>query len=546
MISHPLVDDYIKMAESGEIVVNKERKLLFKIIKEKIYPRDDLYFDNDLIDKFIRFAEKNFFPLAKYQLFLIPFIFLFRKEDGEPHFDEYLYTLSRGGGKNGFMSARSSFFISPIYPIRDYDVTITANSEKQGKVSFEEVYETIQRRGLEDHFYLTKMSITGRANNSVFSFRTNNPKTMDSARDGCLEFDEIHQFEDDKAVKVQRSGLGKIAHARTFYNGTNGYVREGFYDKLIEKSMQILNGEVDDFRLFPFICKLDNADEVDDMKNWPKANPMLDESTPYAKRLLARTKADYDDLELEPSGRQEFMTKRMNLPEADLEKDVTSRDKLLACLRSPGIDLKGRSCVAGFDYASIRDFASVGLLFKNGDEFIWNQHSFARKAFLKAFKLKAPIEEWADKGLFTIVDGPSIDPRLLIAKLEEWRNFYQIELVCADGFRMDLLKPLLEEAGFEYEFLRNPGAIQSKVAPIIEDGFANERFIFENDNSMIWYTDNTYVKEDRDGNKRFLKKEPVRRKTDGFHALIAALYKRELVHESNVGEFLDMLEDWEF
>ena len=62
MISHPLVDDYIKMAERGEIVVNKERKLLFKIIKEKIYPRDDLYFDNDLIDKFYSFCGKEFFP----------------------------------------------------------------------------------------------------------------------------------------------------------------------------------------------------------------------------------------------------------------------------------------------------------------------------------------------------------------------------------------------------------------------------------------------------------------------------------------------------
>ena len=41
---------------------------------------------------------------------------------------------------------------------------------------------------------------------------------------------------------------------------------------------------------------------------------------------------------------------------------------------------------------------------------------------------------------------------------------------------MDLLKPLLEEEGFNYEFLRNPGAIQSYIAPIIEDGFANERF----------------------------------------------------------------------
>ena len=35
------------------------------------------------------------------------------------------------------------------------------------------------------------------------------------------------------------------------------------------------------------------------MSNWPKANPMFDETTPYAKRLLARTKADYDDLGLE-------------------------------------------------------------------------------------------------------------------------------------------------------------------------------------------------------------------------------------------------------
>ena len=64
MISHPLVDEYIELAEQGKIIVNHERKLLFKIIKEKIYPRDDLYFDNDLIDKFIRFADKNFFPLA--------------------------------------------------------------------------------------------------------------------------------------------------------------------------------------------------------------------------------------------------------------------------------------------------------------------------------------------------------------------------------------------------------------------------------------------------------------------------------------------------
>ena len=471
---------------------------------------------------------------------------MYFKKNNEPFFNEFLITLARGGGKNGFMSTRGAFFISPLNPVMNYDVTITANSEKQGKVSFEEVYETIQSKGLEKTYYLTKMQIIGIKHNSVFSFRTNNPKTMDSARDGCLEFDEIHQFEDDKAVKVQKSGLGKIPHARTFYNGTNGYVREGFYDKTIEKSMQILNGEIKDFRLFPFICKLDSPDEVDDERNWTKANPMLDESSDYAQRLWEITRSDYKDLELSPSGRQEFMTKRMNLPEADLEKDITSREKLLATQRNSEVDLLGRSCVAGFDYASIRDFASVGLLFKDGNNFIWKQHTFARKQFVRDFKLKAPIDNWEREGLLTLVDGPSIDPRLLIKKLVEWREEYQIELVCADSFRMDLLKPLLEEEGFNYEFLRNPGAIQSYIAPIIEDGFANERFVFGNDRMMLWYTDNTYVSEDKSGNKRFLKKEPIRRKTDGFHAFIAALYKRELIEEGNASEFLSAIADWNF
>ncbi|AXQ79433.1 terminase large subunit [Streptococcus chenjunshii] len=546
MITHPYFEDYIKLIETGEIKVNKERLMLIDVLREKVLSRDDIYFDEELIDNYVRFAEKNFFPLAKYQKFITPFIFLFHKETGEVFFDEYLITLARGGGKNGFMSTRGAFFISPLYPIKNYDVTITANSEKQGKVSFEEVYETIQAKGLESHYYLTKMSITGRANNSVFAFRTNNPKTMDSARDGCLEFDEIHQFEDTKAVDVQRSGLGKVAHPRTFYNGTNGYVRGGFYDKLVEESMQILKGEVDDFKLFPFICKLDEPDEVDDISNWPKANPMLDEDTPYAKRLFSQVKKDYDKLELNPSGRQEFMTKRMNLPEADLEKDVTTREKLLATLRQPEIDLAGRSCVAGFDYASIRDFASVGLLFKNGDEFIWKQHSFVRQDFIRDFRPKAPLSDWEEQGLLTIVNEPSIDPRHLVNKLIEWREMYQIEIVCADGFRMDLLKPLLDDAGFEYEFLRNPGAIQSKVAPIIEDAFANERFVFFEDKMMLWYTDNTFVKEDGNGNKRYLKKEPVRRKTDGFHALVSALYKRELIAEGNAADFLEAIADWDF
>lgn len=505
-----------------------------------------MYFDYEMIENYIRFSEKQFFPLALYQKFISSFVFLYWKETGRVVFREFLITLGRGGGKNGWMSTLGAFFISPLHGIDGYNTTITANSEDQAKMSFDEVYTVIQKRKLEKHFDAKKTAITGKATNSVFKYRTNNPKTMDSARDGCLFFDEIHQFEDNSPVKVQRSGLGKIRNPRTFYFGTNGYVRDGFYDQQIERSMKILEGKTDRIGYFPFICKLDDIKEMDKPELWAKANPMFNEKSDYAEQIYSEVMEDYLDLEESPSGRQEFVIKRMNFTEGDGERDVAPYDQIKAAAEMEIPELDGRSCAAGFDYANIRDFASVGLLFKCSGQLVWMQHSYVRKGFLDEFKPKAPIREWEEMGIVTVVDEPSIDPRHLVDWLVEKGEIYQIEIVAADGFRMDLLKPLLEEQGFEYEFIRNPAGVQAKVAPIIEDGFANGRINFCQDPMMKWYTHNTYVKEDARGNRTYLKKEPVRRKTDGFHAFIAAIYKRELISEIDVDSALDMLESIDF
>jgi len=284
---------------------------------------------------------------------------------------------------------------------------------------------------------------------------------------------------------------------------------------------------------------------MEDPVFWAKANPMFNEQTEYAEQVFSEVMEDYLDLEESPSGRQEFVIKRMNFTEGDGERDVAPWEQVLATNR-PIPDLSGRNCVAGFDYASIRDFASVGLLFKVNGKIVWMQHSFVRKGFLDAFKPKAPIREWAELELVTIVDEPSIDPRRLVKWLVDKRETYDIELVAADSFRMDLLKPLLEDEGFETEFIRNPAGVQAKIAPIIEDGFAHEHFIFGDDPMMRWYTNNTYVKEDPRGNRTYLKKEPVRRKTDGFHAFIAALYKRDRINEFDIEEALNALQNIDF
>ncbi|MBT2823082.1 MULTISPECIES: terminase TerL endonuclease subunit [Staphylococcus] len=541
MIQNVHVDNYIQLWKTGKILLNKERILLIAYLEKHILSRDDLYFDEEQIENFIKFTEKWYFPLQSFQKFIVPFVFLFEKEGNFLFYEQFFITLGRGGGKNGLITALSNYFISYLHGVPNYDISVVANSEDQAKTSFEEAYNMIERNDLEDTFYLTKLVITDTETKSRFRFRTSNAGTKDGGREGCVIYDEIHRYEDSETVDVFSSGLGKVKWPREFFIGTDGFVREGFLDKLKERSMSILNGETPDDRLFPFICKLDDPLEVDDPDMWEKANPMFSKPmSDYAKGLFRKVKNQYNEMSFSPTKRQEFMTKRMNLPEVDLEKVVAPWEEILATNR-PFPQLERKQCIGGLDYASIKDFAAVGLLFREGEDYIWKSHSFVRKGFLDAVKLKAPIHEWEEKGLLTILDEPSIDPLHIVLWFDKMRETYGLEKVIADNYRMDLLRPLFEEYGIDVEIIKNPRAIQSLLAPRVETMFANHHIIFDDNPLMRWYTNNVAVKIKPDGNKEYLKKDEVRRKTDGFQALVHALYRADELLEVDLNDSLDFL-----
>lgn len=541
MISNKHVDEYIRLWKSGKILLNKERILLIAYLERDVLSRDDLHFDEAQIENFIKFTERWYFTLQPFQKFIVPFVFLFENEDNFLYYEQFFITLGRGGGKNGLITALSNYFISYLHDIPNYDISVVANSEEQAKTSFEEAYNMIERNELEDMFYLTKLVITDQETKSRFRFRTSNAGTKDGGREGCVIYDEIHRYENSETVDVFSSGLGKVKHPREFFIGTDGYVREGFLDKMKERSLSLLNGDTPDDRIFPFICKLDDPLEVDDSTMWEKANPMFSEPmSDYAKGLFRKVKNQYNEMTFSPTKRQEFMTKRMNLPEVDLEKVVAPWEDILATNR-PFPILENRQCIGGLDYASIKDFAAVGLLFRDGDDYIWKSHSFVRKGFLDSVKLKAPIYDWEKDGLLTIVDEPSINPYHIVRWFDTMRENYGLEKVIADNFRMDLLRPVFEEFGIEIEVIKNPRAIQSLLAPRIETIFANHNLVFDDNPLMRWYTNNVAVKIRPDGNKEYIKKDEIRRKTDGFQALVHSLYRADELLEADIGNSLDFL-----
>ncbi|WP_204181897.1 terminase TerL endonuclease subunit [Staphylococcus sp. GDY8P152P] len=538
MIRNKYVDNYIKQWRDGKIVFNQERIDLVNYLENEVLIKDNIHFDNETIDKCIKFINKWYFPVQDYQKFIIAFIFLMDDEIDTPYFTEFALFMGRGAGKNGFISAISDFMTTPIHGIKKYDISIVANSEDQAKTSFNEIYDVLlenKRNKTGERpkapYEVSKTEIKNRSTNSIIKYNTSNTKTKDGGREGCVIFDEIAIYESADMVNVKRGGLGKVPHDRTFYISTDGFVREGFMDSMKDRVLEVLAGKNTEDRIFPFYCKLDNPNEIDNADMWEKANPMLHPPlTGYASNLKRKIKEEYNVLHINRSNKPEFVTKRMNLPEQDPESVVAPWEEIKAT-NKPFPELENKACIGGLDYALVRDFASVGLLFRENDQYYWKTHSFIRREFLETTHLEPPIEQWADDGLLTIVDDDVIDISYIVNWFIQQQQKYNLTKVISDNFRTDIVRRPFEDAGIPLEVIKNPTAIHGLLAPRIDTMFAKKQITFGDNPLMRWFTNNVAVKMQPDGSKKYIKKDEVRRKTDGFHAMLHALYRADEILE---------------
>ena len=59
MIQNKYVTEYIEMYRAGKIKLNKERIMLIEYLEKYILIRDDLYFDNEMHEDYIKFTENG-------------------------------------------------------------------------------------------------------------------------------------------------------------------------------------------------------------------------------------------------------------------------------------------------------------------------------------------------------------------------------------------------------------------------------------------------------------------------------------------------------
>lgn len=525
---HPAIDTYMSMVENGEIESCQEQKVLMKFLRDKL---KGAVIKSDLIDKAIERMNKYFDgKLMPWQEFITAFVFGVYDTDDMIMFNEFLIMMGRGGGKTGFMSRLELALVS-TEPVKQYHVDIVATSEDQAKESFDEFYEILdddkknnQGKRFRKHFYFTKEQYVFKKTKSRVRYRTNNAKTKDGGRQGCVIFDEIHAYEDESSIKVFISGLGKKRNPRRFYFTTDGNNRGGYLDLLKDESKLILNGDRPNRKTFPFICKLDDKEELHDKTKWEKANPSLR----YFPTLMNEMIDEYEKLEDRGSSLVEFMTKRMNLPTSDSHENVTDWDNIAKASEEDLPNLVGLPCIGGIDYADTSDFVVTGLLFKKDDIYYWLSHTFICHRALQGRNYKVPIEQGVNEGKITIIRDDAISPSHVAGWFMEQSKHYQIKDICTDLYRISYLSDEFEKNGFNKLTLARSGTrTHTELEPFVNEIFAFGRIKWGKDFMMNWYTWNTYKKRDGKGNLAYEKIEPKLRKTDGFMALLHALQHRD-------------------
>lgn len=519
---HPYIDDYMRMVDEGEIEACKEQKQLMEYLRWKL-DQPNVVIDEEAIEKSVSIPEKYFpFQLFPWQKFINAFIYGVRYDDGQLMFSKFLILLGRGAGKNGYISWNSFHMMTGHHGIPNYDIDIVATSENQAKTSFEDVYNVLDDNWdrVKKTFYKSKMLIQHLGTKSKMEFNTSNARTKDGKRTGVLIFDECHEYDNYDNVKVFTSGLGKKPDPRTFFLTTNGNVRGGVLDDLLEESRMVLNKELPESTFFPFICKLDSEKLVHDEKYWEQANP----SYRYNTDLQRKMRQEYQDMQFNASMKMEFMTKRMNLPMEDTRKAIATYEDILATNQPIPKELEGSEVLAGIDYAQIRDFASCGILAKHGGKRYWLQHTFMHHTAPKLQAINQDIINLAiEKGLLTVVYDDSIGAEHLVDWFLKIGKKYHIKKIAMDQYRASILKEKFTEAGFIVQEVRRGAQTHAMLSPLIDEMFIKHTIVFGDDPLMRWYCGNVYKEEKANGNIEYKKIDKEKRKTDGYFAFLHSL-----------------------
>lgn len=528
-----LTTAYAEWVASGDIPASKENIGAAKRhLKDLERQGDDDFpwiFDEEKAYRPIRFIESKVKPskgnfkqitMQPFQHFIIGSVFGWvHKVTGIRRFREAVVFMGRKNGKTTLMSGLAAYMTGFDHE-QGAEVYALANSNKQSRILYKETYQMIKTSPyLSAKFHQRQTDIEFSKTHSTFEALSAEKNAKDGLNTHFAVFDEIHEYKDTALIDLIKRSRGQRRQPLVMYISTAGYVIDGPMMDMYDRGSEVLMDydENQDERTFYFLSKLDDKEEIKDVRKWIKANPNL----PMMEGVSLIT--DFQTDRRSPSQYMDWVTKQFNLFS---ESDSASYVSIQTIKDNDGyIDpetLVGREAVGGYDLSETEDFTAAALEFPldDGRVFILH-HTFIPRARYEREQDTRRIDEWVKSGDAEVAEGDYINYEHVLNWFIKMSEKYNITQINYDKAKALFLNKSLEDYGFPTEKVRQGFMTLGGPTQNFKELLLDNKIVFNNSKIFRWYLSNVVLRKDRNDNW-LAERASINRKIDGFAAVLDA------------------------
>ena len=262
------------------------------------------------------------FVLAPWQSFIVGSLWGWRCDDGSRRFRKSYVTLARKQGKST-IAAGIAILMACLDGEQQAQVYLAATKRDQAKLVYDEAERMIKRSPhLLNIAKPMRAEIRIAASNSYIKMLCSD-KAFDGLNPHCVVLDEVHAYKEVHRPFHNTITTGSASRKQPLELTitTAGDSKSLIWKQQDSYAEKVIDGSIQDERVFAFIARLDSAEELFDESAWPKAMPNLGVSVDI-EYIRGQAKAAEQD----PIERNKFARYFGNIEVSSLEQAISLED----------------------------------------------------------------------------------------------------------------------------------------------------------------------------------------------------------------------------
>lgn len=476
--------------------------------------------------------EGNPFELLDWQCFIVGSLFGWKGPDGWRRFRVAYIETAKGSGKSPLAAGVGLYGMVADGEARA-EVYAGATKKDQAMVLFRDAVAMYQQSpALKQRL---RPSGTGEnVWNLAYLERGSffRPISADDGQSGprphMALIDEIHEHRNNTVVEMLRAGTKSRRQALIFMITNSGSNKTGPCWQYHDYAAKVAGRVLEDDAFFGYVCALDEGDDpFRNEKCWAKANPSLQGANlPGLKYLREQV------VEARGMPGKEALVRRLNFNQwTDAANPWISGDVWLgAQAEYDWRELRGRRAWAGLDLGSTTDLTALVLYVEPAQPgekwrlvpFAWlPDEGLDRKQDLD----RVPYMAWRAAGYLETTNGRAISKLAIVQRLVELADFFDLQAVAYDLWRMEDLKSMASDNGIALPNLVGFGQGYKSMSPAIEafeTALLNNEVEHPGNPVFTWCAANAVTTTDPAGNRK-LDKEKATGRIDLMVAAVMAV-----------------------